>query len=155
MIELIVVLVVLGILSYILVSRVADVDEGRLGQAVTRIRTHYRYAQERAMKGAQVWGISADSSGYFLFHDDISKVVPLPGEDNGTVSFSDMGVLSDITASPGVVVYFNAYGIPYLDSSLSTKVDNATNAVKYTVSLENDNSKHAIITVTPETGFIP
>lgn len=153
LIELIVVLIILGLLAVVLGSRFISMDGGRLSASVTRIKTHFRYAQLQAMKHSQVWGIAITTTGYTLFQDTIATPRSFLGESPGGITFDDMG-LADLSGFSSKTVYFDRYGIPYTDSTLTSKVADA-NTVRFTVELKSDNARNALVAITPETGFIP
>lgn len=137
MIEAIAVLLILGILAAVVVSRMADTTAYDLFSQREVIKAHLRLAQSRAMGSSSPWGINfATSKTYYLFQGDGSTTpVQLPGEDNATVNLTTKKSGLIIGSAPQRIT-FDAYGSP--------------GATTITVTTNGGN-----ITVTKNTGFIP
>ena len=114
MIELISIMVIMGIVGAVLVSRAVDNPAESIA-AKEVIKSHIRYAQVMAMKSNRVCGIGFNSNTYFIFrNNNITDKITLPGND---------GVNFPIPASLGTAsetIYFDLWGIPYTSSALTT-----------------------------------
>jgi hypothetical protein len=148
LVEMMSVLLILGSVSGVIISRVASVDEMELAAKVNSIRNHIRYTQIMAMKrNDMTWGIKCDGTDYWVFKtatpevagepDDTNNMVYLPGHENQVtnnpaIAMPEMG---DFT------LYFDKFGIPYeydniasnikpRDSGLSIPIGSKTLTVK-------------------------
>jgi len=114
MIELISIMVILGIIGSIVVSRLVD-DPSESIATREVIKSHIRYAQIMAMKSNRVCGIGFNSNTYFIFRNNsISDKISLPGNDG--IDFpipSSLGTASE-------TIYFDLWGIPYTSNALTT-----------------------------------
>jgi prepilin-type N-terminal cleavage/methylation domain-containing protein len=137
MIEIVAVLLILGIIAAIAVSRMSDTTAYDLSSQMEVVKAHLRLAQSRAMASSSPWGINfASSTTYYLFQGAGSTTpVQLLGEDNATVSLTTKQSGLTIGSAPQRIT-FDAYGSP-----------GTTNV---TVTTNGGN-----ITVTKNTGFIP
>ncbi|MBU1172922.1 MAG: prepilin-type N-terminal cleavage/methylation domain-containing protein [Proteobacteria bacterium] len=127
LIEIVAVLVVLGVVSAILVAGNLGSDTERRASA-DMLKVHLRYAQSRSMNGDLPWGVRFDGSSYTLVRDisGTPSDVLFPGENSLSMD------LPDLVAG---TVGFDTWGRP---SGLST------------ISLGSQ-----VVTITPDTGFIP
>lgn len=127
LIEIVAVLLVLGVVSAILITGGLSSDTERSASA-DKLKVHLRYAQSRSMNGDLNWGIKFDGSGYTLFEDITGTPVAekLPGENSEYVDLPD-----PVTGT----VSFDSWGRP---SGLTS------------ISLGSQ-----VVTITPDTGFIP
>ena len=138
MMEVIAILVILGILSGIAISRLSDTG-ARDTAAANTLKAHLRYAQLRAMGDIVPWGIEIEADRYTLVRDN-GSVPNLPGENSAEKN--DL----DATLSPEITIMFSAArGRPYLEDSDPENFSNP-----YDISVGNTQT----ITITPETGFI-
>jgi len=137
MIEIIAVLLIIGIVAAIAVSRMGDTSAYDLAAQLEALKGHLRYAQSRAMSANSPWGINITSSTtYYLFQGTGSTTpVLLPGEDTTTVSMTAKKSGLRINSAPQRIT-FDGYGSP--------------GTATLTVTTNGDN-----ITVTKNTGFIP
>lgn len=146
LIELIIVLVLIGITSLIVVSRIGNTGAD-LAAGTDMIKAHLRYAQAKAMSSNRVWGIRANGTGYSLFSFDGSAetLYRLPNEETNTVDLSGTGIgLGSFNA-----VSFDSWGSPYNNTTAS----GMSAGMSITVSSGGAGSKN--ITITEHTGFIP
>ena len=140
--EIIMVLLILGIITYFASARLFTEDRISQVSEVDLIKNHLRYAQARTMNTELDWGILFESENkYFLFREDAVGVpVRLPGDESadGKMTLRSITVTNVINASPSRTVRFKReqYGSP----------GNLTITV---VTTGGD------ITVTKNTGFIP
>ncbi len=115
LVEMISVLLIIGIVSAVAISRVASVDEMELAAQVNSIRNHIRYTQIMAMKrNDMTWGMKCDGTDYWVFKtatpevagepDDTNNMVYLPGNENKQIPMPEMEAFT---------LYFNGLGIPY------------------------------------------
>lgn len=129
--EVVAVLIILGILAAVAISRFGNTQADEVAAANT-LKTHLRYAQLRAMGDIQTWGISFDGNSYTLLKDGAQATVNLPGENSPTKA------LTGVTISPTTTVTFSAArGQP-------------TPANGHTITIGTQT-----LTITHETGFIP
>ena len=150
LLEIIAILVILGIISAVAVSRVTDTRADDLAAANT-LKAHLRYAQLRTMGDMNDWGIKVESGSYILMRKDDNGTWKegcwdnndrphclLPGENSFEKSFEK----TSVTSGAGVVGFSAARGQPtdsngdLLSSGLTITVGSRT------------------ITITAETGFI-
>ena len=141
--EVIMVLLILGVISYFATTRIFTDDGIIRVSEVDLIKNHLRYAQSRAMNSDMNWGIRfVAPNQYWLFKGDdpvagkqrLPNVEDLVARIPGAPTDGSM-TLSAVTV-PNLVVKFDAFGSPG-----NTTIVIATPA-------EN-------ITVTRNTGFIP
>lgn len=141
LIEIVAVLVVLGILSALLVSRTGSDDEGALAARLSELRSQIRYVQLAAMKsGAPSLSMVCDGARYWAQYDN-GTLLLLPAENATRVTLSD----KSLTVS-AFNLRFNALGIP---------LDGAS-GVKLTAPLTIQVTRAGVsggIGVSPETGF--
>ena len=137
MIEIVAVLLILGIIAAVVVTRMADTTAYDLSSQREVVKAHLRLAQSRAVGSGSPWGINfATSTTYYLFEGNGSTTpVQLLGEDSATVSLTTKKSGLTIGSAPQRIT-FDAYGSP------------GTTTVTVTTNGEN-------ITVTKNTGFIP
>jgi prepilin-type N-terminal cleavage/methylation domain-containing protein len=137
MIEIIAVLLILGLIVAVVVSRMSDTTAYDLSSQMEVIKAHLRLAQSRAMSSSSPWGINfATSTTYYLFQGNGSTTpVQLLGEDNATVDLTTKKSGLTIGSAPQRIT-FDAYGSP------------GTTTITVTTNGGN-------ITVTKNTGFIP
>ncbi|WP_045216573.1 type II secretion system protein [Desulfonatronovibrio magnus] len=138
LLEVVAVLIILGIIAAVAVSRYQDTGADDLAAANT-LKAHLRYAQLRAMGDIVAWGIEIEANKYTLVRDN-GSVPNLPGENSA--ENNDL----DATLSPQDTIMFSAArGRPYLEGSDPENFSNP-----YDISVGNTQT----ITITPETGFI-
>lgn len=136
MIEIIATLVLLGIISALMVSRVSFNSADLIGAAQT-LKGHLRYAQSRAMSLDESWQIAITSTTYTLSQNGTVRGA-LPGENAETVALAS-GITMSFSSGASPVTFTANWGIP----------DEA-----HTISI-TDGSSTNTITVTAQTGFIP
>ena len=144
------VVLIMGIVAGVIISRVARVDDMELAAQVNSIRNHIRYAQIMAMKRNDlIWGLKCDGSLYWLFKtsapevatepDETSNMVYLPGHGNAQISMPAMDAFT---------LYFDKYGIPYeYDDSGPGEITKRTAHLPIHIGAKT-------LTVTMETGFV-
>jgi prepilin-type N-terminal cleavage/methylation domain-containing protein len=155
LIEIIGVLIVVGVLAAIAITRaMSTTSMGRVAQESV-IKNHIRYAQALAMKQGTIWGIKCDGADYWLFNttnpDASSNQRTLPGEENTKVALADKKITMNT-----FIVFFDANGRPYTaytNTTTNTPVS-ASNSVSITVD-SVPSSTPATFGITPETGFMP
>ncbi len=138
LIEVVAVLIILGIVSAVAVSRMSNMDDYDLASQVEVVKNHMRYAQSRAMAGSSEWGIHFTSATtYYLFEGVGSTTqISLPGENSATVNLTAKNSKLTITVPNPDRVTFDGFGSP--------------GPTPITIATSGDN-----IVVTPNTGFIP
>ena len=138
LIEIIAVLLIIGIIGAVVITRVVSTNEIELNAQVEKIKSQLRYAQMRSMNDSSIWGISFTGSQYWLFKDaSTASKVNLPGEDSNTVDLPE-GTNSSQT------VAFDSWGRPYdFDSG-------SENDMTFTIG-----GKSAAILIYKNTGYVP
>ena len=153
LVEMIAVLLLMGIVSAVVISRFANVDNIELAAQVSSVRNHIRYTQIMAMKSNDTtWGIRFNNSEYWVFKsatsadptdwkdtipDDTNNMVYLPGNEDKKITMSDLG---------SVTIYFDKFGIPYTYSDVAGDIEAAAS--------QTINIGTKSLTVTAETGFV-
>ncbi len=161
LIEIVVVLIIIGVLAVVAVSRVGTLtDEAALASQTGLIKNNIRYAQALAMKGAAgdtsaLRGVKCDGVDYWLFRNNApdapANQMPLSGESAVKVTLS-----TQKTTMSSFVVIFDGFGRPYTaytDSINNTPVS-AANPVPVTINSIPAGTPVSF-GITPETGFIP
>jgi Tfp pilus assembly protein FimT len=149
--EIIMILFILGVLSYFVATRLFSGDSPDKKGEMELVKNHLRYAQSRAMNTepptgyTNVWGIKFGSSTrYWLYREpNDNTIVRLPG-----VESSDGAVVLNAIqlswSSPATnKVPFDSFGSP------------GSSTLSYTVQPKGGGSTLGNITVTKNTGFIP
>ena len=140
--EIIIVLLVLGVLSYFVATRLFSGETPDQNAEMELVKNHLRYAQSRAMNTEAKWGIRfASSTRYWLFKDPDPGIIRLPGVEtsDGSVALASIqlggyppAVTFDYVGSPG---------------------DNVIPDI--TVQPRGGGGTLGTITITKKTGFIP
>lgn len=146
--EIIVILIVMGIIGVIAVSRLWGTDVDLIAQNEV-IKTHLRYAQSRAMNTDVIWGINLTGSTYSLFKNgSTANKVILPAEDSNTRSLP-----SGITVETAIIS-FDSWGIPHTDAAATDGQELAAGDPEEEITVSSGGDTKTI-TITPNTGFIP
>ena len=170
LIEIISVLVILGILVVVAVSRMSNHDVA-VYTGADALKEHLRYAQTMAMNKdpntdantETMMGINYDAGAnqYWLFKGiDTTNILLLPDDSKYVTSGRKIDLAAKkitITFSNGVnTIYFDNHGIPYTAYTDSTATGNTplANALTITVTALGGGSSKSL-TITPRTGFIP
>lgn len=121
LIEVILVLLLVGILGSLVVSRMTNVDvKAAGGRAV--IKNHIRYSQLMAMKSNKVCGIDFNGSTYSIFRNGSTlDTIVLP--NNGTTVYPIESTIGTATET----IYFDSWGTPY--SNITLTAPRSTGAV--------------------------
>lgn len=153
LIEIIAVLVILGILAAVAVSRM-NFNNADLSAMEASLKSHLRYSQSKAMHSdTMVWGtrINSSTDRYWLFYSPYevscawadNRVLP-PGADasdvldtkdrirTSKVSVDISGILIGTSSTNRLTLVFDEMGVPF------TAVTN-TLTFKYPISLTKDN----------------
>lgn len=108
LVELIAALLVVAILGALVLSRATNVQSFQVAAEFDRVKTHLRFAQNRALKSNSRWGVHFDSSAnYWLFRDNIAGKKRLPDQNASTVTLDAL----QITNAP-LTVMFDSFGSP-------------------------------------------
>jgi len=137
LIEAIAVLLLIGIISAVVISRYSSADLYQLVSEEGILKDHLRYAQFRAMSDQVAWGISLSVNSYTLKKGAAIAPYALPGEDS-QVHTLPSGV--SVSAGSGTTILFDQWGSP--------------GAVDQSVTLSAGPDSRTI-TITKNTGFIP
>jgi len=130
--EVLAIIVVVGILAAIAVSRINSTDTYAISSELDKVQSHLRYAQGKAIRTNSNWGIRFNSSNtYWLFQTNTANKKAITGEDQNDITLSKL----TITSAPQTIT-FDGFGSP--------------GAADITVSTSGGN-----ITVAANTGFIP
>ena len=154
LIEAIAVLIVLGILTAVVISRITSTAGVNLKAQTEVLKSHIRYAQFRAMNMESAtagcyasFGISISGNSYFLFKDcAVADKVILPGSSSTTVS------LPNVTLNPSsAIISFDDWGRP-----CSGPCDLlGTTLAAGSITLSSAGAPDETITITNNTGFVP
>jgi len=115
LLEIVVVLLVLGIVSTVVVSRYVNADADAQNAALMgKISSHLRYARNASMNSDTTWWIDFDSGAYRLYRRDAAGTdtsAVFPGEDEPVVDLPD-------GFGPNISVYFDDWGRPANNSGV-------------------------------------
>ncbi len=136
-IEIICVLVIVGILSAVAVSKMNSIDVYDVVKEIETLKTHLRYSQIRAMSHNQSWGIRiSGGTSYTLQKNGSTAPVNLPNENSVTHTFA-----SGVIATPGTTtITFDDLGSPGNSDIVIT--------------LRKQGKNPRTLTITQKTGFI-
>ena len=98
MIEIIAVMVIIGVLAAVAVSRVISTKEVSAITERDILKSHLRYAQLRALGDDKSWGISCSGTTYTLLRNGTTAPYSLPGEDSAVYNSKN-----NITTVPTLV----------------------------------------------------
>jgi len=107
MIEVIAVLLLIGIIGTVVISRYSSTNPFKLVIETEILKGHLRHARVRSMGDNVSWGINVSTGSYTLEKDGLIASFNLPGEDSPTHNFTD-GVT--VTTGAGSVVSFDEWG---------------------------------------------
>ena len=166
LLEIIAILVVMGILAAIAVSRATNFDAEVYAGADT-LKTSLRYAQTTAMNtnpsaGLNIWGINYDSGAnqYWLFQGTSpnNNIVLLPEGTqyvtaNRKIDLNSKKIRLNWTA-PFTTIYFDNRGIPY--TAYTNATTNTLLASNLTISVSPLSGGTTVnVIITPLTGYVP
>lgn len=148
--EIIAVVFIIAIISAVIFSRIFFSNVDLIGQTEV-LKTQIRYAQSQSMNSDVIWGIRSSGSDYWLFKDgNINTKVLLPGEESTTLSWAKKG----ISAAEAFTLSFDDRGIPHTDAAATEGQELISSDPESQISLTSQGETQ-IITITPNTGFIP
>jgi len=156
LIEVIAVLVIIGIIAAVAISRATSTTQATLRSDVEKLKVHLRYAQLRALNSTErVWGIdfAGSSNSYRLYYaDTVASYRTFPGEDASTVTLPNTTI--SISGDGGRRVSFDTWGKPY--QSLRANFDSPSNpqTADRTITVSAGGYSETI-TITKNTGYIP
>jgi prepilin-type N-terminal cleavage/methylation domain-containing protein len=163
LIEVISVLLILGILVAVVVSRLTNFDM-EVYTGADALKTHLRYAQTMAMNkdpntGTEtIMGINYDAGAnqYWLFKGtNTSDIKSLPDKSQYVTGNLKIDLAAKkIKLDSGFTIYFDKHGIPYTAYTSSTANTPLTNPLLISVTALSGSSSNSV-TITPLTGFIP
>lgn len=150
MIEVIAVLVIIGILTAVAVSRIGSTTVYNLASEAEILKGHLRYAQYRAMSHSESWGMSFSAAGvspagYSLLKNKVVTTSFLLPNENSSSHTLPKGIT--ITAGAGSSIHFNEWGNPVNASDVLLTAD--------TQIVLSDGTSTRTIQITRNTGFIP
>jgi MSHA pilin protein MshC len=167
LLEIIAVLVVMGILAVIAVSRSVNYNAEVYGGADV-LKSHLRYAQTSAMNYSPtatgvpvIWGISGNANSYWLFRGtnpvDPSSFIRLPENDtyidaDRTINLTTKKI--KLVFPGGSTIYFDNRGIPYTAYTSATTNTPLGNTMQINVQPLNAATPNIAVTITPLTGYI-
>lgn len=152
MLEVVVVLVILGVLASVAVSRF-QVPDSDLPARADMLGAHLRYAQYRAMNSDVSFGLYFEGDQYYLYDDgNLANTHSLPGEERLIVDLGADGY--SITADGGgtFFVVFDSWGVPYTSQGIDAGA--AVQNGDRTLTLSKGGENRAVV-VTAETGYVP
>jgi prepilin-type N-terminal cleavage/methylation domain-containing protein len=144
LLEMAAVLVIIGVIAVSVVGKIFFEDSALIAETEV-IKTRLRYAQARAMNTNDIWGVTCNSSFYWIFNNgDTNRAIRPPGEEIKKISLSQKGL-----SSGPFTISFNSWGKPCMDASGQTLLD--TDLV-ITISGEAESRQ---VVITKNTGYIP
>ena len=161
LIEVISVLIILGILTAVAVTRSAS-NQYNLIAATDALTSQLRLAQARAMSTSispldpHVWGVRfISATQYHLFSCDKASTCD-PAAAANQIAFPDAdSIIMDLApksvqvTNGALVLSFNRFGAPSPDAKLTTLLVNPL-----TLTLQDNNGNTRTINITPQTGMI-
>jgi type II secretory pathway pseudopilin PulG len=142
LIEMIAVLLILGILTAVVITRSINVAAIDNRVKTNRLHSHLRYAQSLAMKQNAVRGVKSNGTSYWLFSgtnpDLTENRRTFPGEGTSIIDFAGIS---------GFTVFYDGYGRPF---SSYTSADTNT-ALTLQLSIQTGALTSAL---SPETGYV-
>ena len=146
LVEIVSVLIILGVLSAIAVSRLGLTNTSAL-QASSAYKVYVRYAQARAMGSELVWGVENSGTKYRMYYiENSAKVYTTPPSLESDAN-SWITLASGLALTTGTIS-FDSWGIPYTDGS-ATQLQ----AGDRTISVSGDGTANVVIS--EYTGFMP
>lgn len=141
MIEVVAILVVIGVITAVAVSRSISTQHDLVSEADI-VKTHLRFAQLKALQDDTKlsplnWGIVFAGSSYTLYYNGAPANINLPGEVSNTHTFTTSPVA--ITVTNPSSINFDSWGSP--------------GAVDVSLTLSDGTASKTII-VTNNTGYI-
>jgi len=154
--ELIAVLIVLGIMTAVAVSRATNHDAEVITGADT-LKAHIRYAQTMAMNSnpnagdETIWGISCSGSSYWLFRGTApgDDIIRLPDDEKYINGDRTINLTQKKISVTGFTVFFDNRGIPYYP--LGTQWPGTA----ITVAPASGSGTNVTVNITPFTGYVP
>jgi prepilin-type N-terminal cleavage/methylation domain-containing protein len=163
LLEIIAILVVMGILAVIAVSRSVNYDAEVYGGADV-LKAHLRYAQTLAMNsnpnaGITVWGVRGTGSSYWLFRGtnpaDTASYIRLPDDDDFINGDRTINLAAKrIKFTGNFTIYFDNSGIPYTAYTNATTNTPLNATMTINVQPLNAATPDIAVTITPLTGYI-
>jgi MSHA pilin protein MshC len=157
LLEIIAILVVIGILTAVAVSRINNFDAEVISGADT-LKAHLRYAQTMAMNSnpnvgdETVWGISCSGNSYWLFNGtNTGNIIFLPDDEKYMNGDRTINLEAKKIEVDEFTVYFDNRGIPY--SVYPGTQWPGTTAISVTPA--SGSGATVDINITPFTGYIP
>ena len=159
LIEIIAILVVIGIVAAIAITRYTNFNAQVISGTDT-LKTHLRYAQTSAMNFNPAgtnspipWGISGNSTSYWLFGgtNSATNFNVLPDEAQYVNSDKTINLAAKQIQLSSFTVYFDNNGIPYSTYNSVPLTSNLT----ITVSPIGTGGATNTVTIMPLTGYIP
>jgi len=148
MLEVIAVLLIIGIIGALVISRATSTSTFSLKSQADVIRTHLRYAQNRSMNTSSIFGIQFSSSTtYSLLAAGNAQIIP--GEDAVVVNIATKSPGMTIATATPMEVSFDSLGRPYTDAA-GTTLQSGNRTINLSLAGQTET-----ITITPNTGFIP
>jgi len=155
LIEVIAVLVIIGIIAAVAISRATSTAQATLKSDAEKLKVHLRYAQLRALNSTErAWGVdfSGSTNSYRLYYADTSAYyVSFPGEET-TVTLPNTTIAID--GDTGRRVSFDAWGKPYQSLQANFASPSNPQTADRTITLSAGGYSETI-TITKNTGYIP
>lgn len=154
LIELITVIVILGILAVVLTTGTGALGGRELARAA-EVRAQLRFVQLKAMKTGGVYGMSFDGTNYWGFNGTdpaaAAMRLTLPGETAALISLAGKNMALALPATP-YTIFFDGFGIPYTSYASASVNTRLANPANITITA---GGASAVLTLTPETGYVP
>ncbi len=163
-VEIIAVLIVMGVLAVVAVSRSFNYNAEVYSGADT-LKMHLRYAQTLAMNSNPtstgvpvIWGMSSGGASYWLFRgtNPAANFFRLPEDDKYVNSDRTINLTAKkIQLTNFITIYFDNRGIPYTAYTDTTNNTPLAGNSTITVSPLSGGATAVGVTITPLTGYIP
>ena len=112
LIEMIAVLIILGVISTVILSRVPSVSDYEMRGELDTLKGHVRYAQACAMGSNSTWKLDIlSSSSYSLVNADALNVY-FPATESYIVTLEALNISSISGPAPPGAVSFDGFGSP-------------------------------------------
>lgn len=161
LLEIISILIILGILAAVAVSRSVNFN-AEVYSGADALKAHLRYAQTLAMNsnpnaGIIVCGINGTGSSYGLFQGtNTANYTRLPEDETFINADKTVNLTTKkIKLSAGFTIFFDNRGIPYTAYTSTTVNTPLTIAMTINVQPLTATTPNNDVTITPLTGYIP
>ena len=149
LIELVMILTLLAILAAVAIPRFSGYGAIKQGNAVLKIASDIRYAQNRATTTQQRSRVSFTANGYTIVSCATSSTCPCPGWDPPVKTIDLITDYSGVTIASTVTnLEFDSLGRPYEGGG------SCVNSVPATITVQYSGEANKTVTVQTQTGMV-